>query len=554
MVNPTLLARVEEAIDRAAAHHDLEELIGTGGRPRQFPVRTLLVGRLLTKRNREKGFLTRVHETLCSLPREDRLRLGVTVESPNGDHDLTYRQLEYLAARVKRLVDPTPVLRRRPEESREDWLARIAASLPPPDQARLLEERLQDLSSSILKGTIPDRLQAHPHHAIDWTDVETYAQPHGPRKPSADTDAAWGRRRSRQPGQKDERYFGYAEQIAVMVNAEDGPPIPELVRRLDLAPANANHPQLSLELLRRMVADGTPPGDLIADAAYPHKVEWTMTVTAFGFAPVIDLHPNDRGRKGGHQGATVCDGLLLCPATPQALITPPKPGESTGPEEKQRLLGLADERTRYTFMTKGTADADGYRRYKCPAAGRKVRCPLVPTSMTLPRDRPTITNPPDRPPKCCRQATITVPPTVADKTRQKHPYLSTKWTESYRRRTAAERAFATIKDPAGEDMGKGSTRLLGTAEPTSCLTGPSPGQPATCASSNAGTNPTPQDRPGHQRGPHDNGDAPKHWPRCSPTSTIEARRAEDHLAPVSPTDPDPPGPNQRAQDRQPSPQ
>ena len=40
--------------------------------------------------------------------------------------------------------------------------------------------------------------------------------------------------------------------------------------------------------------------------------------------------------------------------------------------------------------------------------------------MTLTRDRPEILTPPQHPPACCTQQTITVPPEVAAKTRQKH--------------------------------------------------------------------------------------------------------------------------------------
>ena len=60
----------------------------------------------------------------------------------------------------------------------------------------------------------------------------------------------------------------------------------------------------------------------------------------------------------------------------------------------------------------------------CPAAIGKIRCPLRPQSMTLDRARPEILAPPEHPPACCAQQTITVPPDVAAKTRQKHDYPS----------------------------------------------------------------------------------------------------------------------------------
>jgi hypothetical protein len=54
---------------------------------------------------------------------------------------------------------------------------------------------------------------------------------------------------------------------------------------------------------------------------------------------------------------------------------------------------------------------------------------------------------------------------VAAKTRQKHDYPSPQWRRSYRRRTAAERVNATIKDTAttSTSIARGWCRLTGLA-------------------------------------------------------------------------------------------
>ena len=83
--------------------------------------------------------------------------------------------------------------------------------------------------------------------------------------------------------------------------------------------------------------------------------------------------------------------------------------------------------------------------------------------MTLDRDRPEILQPPEHPQACCTQQTITVPPDVLAKTAQKHDYPSAAWRRSYARRTAAERVFATAKDPAANDIARGWCRLTGLA-------------------------------------------------------------------------------------------
>jgi hypothetical protein len=96
-----------------------------------------------------------------------------------------------------------------------------------------------------------------------------------------------------------------------------------------------------------------------------------------------------------------------------------------------------------------------------PAVTAKIRCPHRPESMALDRGRPEIPAPPASPPACCAQQTITVPPQVAAKTRQKHDYPSAAHRRSYARRTGAERTFATIKDPATTSIARGWCRLTG---------------------------------------------------------------------------------------------
>ena len=83
--------------------------------------------------------------------------------------------------------------------------------------------------------------------------------------------------------------------------------------------------------------------------------------------------------------------------------------------------------------------------------------------MRLDRSRPEILQPPGHPQACCAQQTITVPPDVLAKTAQKHDYPSAAWRRSYARRTGAERGFATVKDPASNDIARGWCRLMGLA-------------------------------------------------------------------------------------------
>ena len=121
------------------------------------------------------------------------------------------------------------------------------------------------------------------------------------------------------------------------------------------------------------------------------------------------------------------------------------------------------ELSHYKLSRISADDKDGYFRVACPVTTGKLRCPLRPASIALSHERPTVLSPPEQPPACCAQKTITVPPSVNAKTAQEHDYGSAPWRRSYARRTAAERANSTIKDPASNDISRGWCRLMGLA-------------------------------------------------------------------------------------------
>jgi hypothetical protein len=258
-------------------------------------------------------------------------------------------------------------------------------------------------------------------------------------------------------------FFGYYLSAVTMAPEENGPAVPELARRMTLCSCALDPARALVPVLQKMPADGIPLGDIIADSGYSHRVPagWAIPLRQAGASLVQDLHPHDRGPRGTHQGAVVANGSLYCPQTPPALlkIGPLPPGAAPGniAAHDQQATELA----RHKLGRHTADDAGGCHRVTCPAVTGKIRCPLRPESMTLDRDRPEILSAPQHPPACCTQQTITVPPDVAAKTRQKHDYPSAAWRHSYSRRTAAERSFSTIKDPATTSIARGWIRLTG---------------------------------------------------------------------------------------------
>ena len=351
-----------------------------------------------------------MHEALVSLSEADRWRLGVLVERHGVAHVLTYRQTEYLNHLL------TGVLGKEEPDG-------------------LATARLQDLLDTLVDASVPARYKsASSSLALDWTDVESFAHPPGKDGISADPEAAWGHRRGGGPGEKSELFFGHYANLATMVEEEDGPEVPELVRQMTLSACRHDPVPVAVETLgRRFAAGALVPGDVLSDSGYAHRVpeHFALALRVAGAKLVIDLHPADRGPQGTFAGAIAANGNLYCPATPVALFCLAPLARAATDAEIAAHDEKAAELARYKLGRVTADDADGYHRVTCPAVAHKLRCPLRPGSMALSYSHPSVLSPPEHPPTCCVQQSLTVPPTVNAKTRQKHDYPGRAWRRSY---------------------------------------------------------------------------------------------------------------------------
>ena len=439
------LSRFEMVLDAAGVCPSIEGLLPPGGRPRQLPVRTLLLGVLLALADHRPAHLTRVHRGLVQLPETDRWRLQVTVSWKTGPHLLTYRQTERTFGLV---VDA--LARQSPDGTPSDVLAAVV--------------------DAMTEASVPERFKmATSAVAVDWSDMESFAQgPLATGGRSADDEASWGHRRGNGPSQRDEMFFGYYLQAATMMNEEDGPPVPELARRISVTSCRHDPPPAFVPVLERMAHSGVVVGDVLADSGYAHRraEHWAVPLRQIGARLVQDLHPHDRGPRGTHFGAIVSNGNLYCPATPPALLAIGPLARDATAEQTHAHDDQTAELARYKLGAITACDDDGYRRVGCPATQGKLRCALRAASMSLSTDHPEILSPPESPPACCCQQTITVAPEVHAKTAQKHDYPSKAHRKSYARRTGAERTFSTAKDPATNDISRGWCRVMGTTAVT----------------------------------------------------------------------------------------
>jgi hypothetical protein len=420
----------------------IEQMLPKGVRERQLRVRTLLVGILICLADCRPAHLTRVHQALCALTETDRWRLGILSLSGGRPHLLTYRQVE----RTTHL---------------------LVTALKKDSSDGEPSELLQELTDSLLEASIAARFKVSSRSlAVDWTDLESYSRPPSTQGGDCyDPEASWGHRSSNVPGKRDELFFGYYAQFATMVSDEGAKLVPELARRMLVTSCHVDPPPAFATVLESMAEDGIALGDVLCDSGYAHRIaaNWATRIRIAGGELVMDLHSIDRGPQGTHEGAVISNGSVYCPATPVVLLSLGPLKRDASKDEMQTFDHKTAELDRYRLGRVTKDDSDGYHRTMCPAQMGKCRCSLRPESMKLSHDRPTVVSPPESPPPCCVAKTITVPPSVAAKTAQKHPYPSVAWRRSYGRRTAAERTNATIKDPATNDVARGWCRLAGLA-------------------------------------------------------------------------------------------
>lgn len=442
-----------------------------GGRPRKLSSRTVLLGIMIALDSGRPAHLAAAERALSLLEVSDQLGVGAAVVTSDGEwQQATYRQIEDTFKVMCASIDPSPVpsFKGLPATGRADHLRAVRAGV----EADSKKAALSRVTDALVEASVPDDYKsASASLAVDWTDHETWSRPRskGDEQPANDPDASWGHAKRNAPGAKDCVFFGYYAQVATMVPDEGGSRVPELVRRIAFEAPRVDPAAVMAETLVAMHADGIELKDVLCDCGYSnrHPATFSRPLRRVGASLVMDLHPADRGKRGTFEGAICSNGRLYCPATPVSLLELGPARRGAPPEEVAAHEQSCAELGSYRFSRIAGPDADGYERASCPAVAGRLRCPLKAASMALSATHPSVLDPPPgEPARCCAQLSITVPPQVNEKTRQKHPYPSAAFTASYARRTAAERAYASLCDPSTGGIRRGWCRLFGLAKIT----------------------------------------------------------------------------------------
>ena len=133
---------------------------------------------------------------------------------------------------------------------------------------------LQRICDDLLESSVPAEFRkASASLAVDWSDLASFSRP-PPRGTSdcADPEASWGHRRNNLLHDKDELFFGYYLSDAVTVPDEQGPPVPELARRMTVSSCRCDPVPAFTPVLTALPEHGIPLGDVLADSGYSHRI------------------------------------------------------------------------------------------------------------------------------------------------------------------------------------------------------------------------------------------------------------------------------------------
>ena len=147
-----------------------------------------------------------------------------------------------------------------------------------------------------------------------------------------------------------------------------------------------------------------------------------------------DLHPQQRGFQGFHNGALMLDGWFFSAQMPKHLWELPGTTLNSTRAEREAIHLAHDKRLReWGYLSLGPVQADGSQRLQDPARRGIKRCPNYGPSMRLNPSKydDTGCTPGE---DCACGRTVAVTRDLQERMRQPHVWMTTPWAAAYYRR------------------------------------------------------------------------------------------------------------------------
>jgi len=230
-------------------------------------------------------------------------------------------------------------------------------------------------------------------------------------------------------------------------HAPDGRPLPPFARRHRFLPAGDNKGRPVIDAVLGAVTDGVTVTDLQADRGMTtlDPENFARPLHQTGVNVHKDLHPQQRGFQGFHNGALMLDGWFFSAAMPKHLWEVPGTTLNSTRAEREAIHRAHDKRLReWGYLSLGPVQADGSQRLQDPARRGTKRCPNYGPSMRLNPSKYDETGcTPGEDCGCGR--TITVTSDLQERMRQPHVWMTTAWAAAYYRRNLVESFNSWIK-------------------------------------------------------------------------------------------------------------
>jgi hypothetical protein len=469
------------------------------GRPETFPLRALLIVMLLGAISHQPLLASTFTEIMfLQISPTMRAELGIpepqtpystgSVGHKSREHKALYRNVRTRLKGLLALMDPSPL----PKDRRLDHDA-FALAVAQRRQVLCNEDLAlrYDRLSWFVNELIEASLRLLPRHiwrrwlgsvAVDATAVRAFARPSRPRHGqkrwsaqdhieifSADADAGMYIRKSGAGTDDDalggtrKSWWAYEATFVIAGSDDPGTPaaFPNLIVGMPPLHPPGREPGLNAVRALRSIHDrGHPRGWLAGDRAYTDAQpgNFALPARALGYRPVLDYAEDHLGIKGEHGGFLFIEGAWYCPAIPTALVNASIDFANKTIDEPTYRARLA-ERWRHVAVAKAAEDAQGFGRWRCPAAEPHplAACPLKPASqrhdgqvrVSIRPSGPLKANPP----RCCTQGSVTMGPEPMAKLRQDLFFQSAEWNDRYHTlRATIEGMNGYLKDGAREAL------------------------------------------------------------------------------------------------------
>lgn len=436
----------------------LQSATATVGRPRTIPLRVIAIGMALHAISTGGNMiLTKIRDTLAQLSPAERHRIGLHEEP-------TYSRVR---SGIRAIIRAAEAGVHIPHDHPEADMI-TGEVIECDDGCPYLCAGLDQITTAIVAGTIPDSVTTSRTLAIDGTDYETSARCRdefvhpqtGQKVRSADPDARLSVRTATGM-HSNEFYVGYELHIGTPVPDVGQPSIPMLARTLVVrAGVNQRRPAGITSI------DCADPAvdTVLVDRGYTYSRDenWAEPLRRRGVTQTMDLHQNQIAvRTGPRPGTIWVDGGLFTVGMPHHLKQLKRCPASDAEDLRARNREDYDRRAAYAFTPTSRHDEQRRsQRFKGPALAGHVRCPNNGASMRLGYDKPNTTCTPGEPCGC----SITIVVNDQDRAMDRQPLLygTTAWTRSFNRRTHIEGWNGVIRY-GDANINRGYTRVFGLA-------------------------------------------------------------------------------------------